>query len=494
MTIITLITALILNFAQASEKEGHGGWTMVRETGGKIDSIQLWDLWIAREEFDLTVLKSDDSAEALARARVRTLMEIDETMFRKVAIELEKILQLKRILSDRVELEPSPDLIRRLRSREGFEPKPFVKYFPNGDVQLNRIYWDWFKNQRQDVDIAAAFVHEAVYKVYRSEYNDTDSDRAVTLVAHAFSDLPLDELKKRYKRGFAPPPTSVPQTDTQVSIEIHGKAAASVKEALANWKTECDRIMGIIPKQLGDKVFYAYVFCGKPQDSEEFHGDYDTLGFVRSLGHVVLLPKLPLHTLETRLFGGYGPGENEAAKKRAYNGLFNRCEEWTETYSKRLGDRLLFSSCGHSEIDSDRRIRSEEWVVPQSGVRGYRRFNYATLGYAATSWATLLIFADPAERIAMPMTQYEGKAYRFRNDLSEEAVTEARNALYWAYETYLQACEETDILKDKRVLFVACRPRSPKAQVKEESREGYDGLIQYIGHRRVYSSRSWAAP
>lgn len=175
---------------------GGGGAYVCRNPDGSIKSSMLVDLWEAeRTTFNGRKLKikySDEDPHAQFERAMDKLREQDPELADVVAQEKENIFRRAEMLADDEEI-PVPDDLKTRRNPKGCSATGMMyyeedsKYFA-GDSDKLVVDKEIFKALRTKTDIAAAWAHEAIYKVFRDRKGQRDSKLTRRLVGCLFSD------------------------------------------------------------------------------------------------------------------------------------------------------------------------------------------------------------------------------------------------------------------------------------------------------------------
>ena len=198
----TLIILLPLTaLAEGGINGGGGGAYVCRNPKGKILESRLVDLWEAENtpfqwphktgKLHITYTNKV-SAEEQFSAAMKKLATADASLAKEVEEEKNAIFANKNSLDPSISISLPDDL------KAGYFPSGCPAegmMFFNGDSNQLDIKDEIFDKLKTKTDIAAAWAHEAIYKIFREKANHTTSRLTRRLVACLFSD-DLECVKK----------------------------------------------------------------------------------------------------------------------------------------------------------------------------------------------------------------------------------------------------------------------------------------------------------
>lgn len=185
--------SVISTFAADGTKDGGGGGAYVcRNADGAILKSMLADLWEAEKtpfrwpnhKGKLHVSKSNEDAKQQFQKALSKLASADPKFAAMVGSEMEKIWAGLEIMPEDVSIAVPDDL------KVGYFPTgcaPEGMMFYNDEADKLHIREDIFQKLETQTDVAAAWMHEAVYKILREKALHQTSKYARRLVACLFS-------------------------------------------------------------------------------------------------------------------------------------------------------------------------------------------------------------------------------------------------------------------------------------------------------------------
>jgi hypothetical protein len=171
----------------ASEKGNGGGAFVCLDHEEKVLSAESEDLWMGERHWGLKRPGPDARDEkTIAYEQVEKLKKVNPRFYRQVRAELNKVFEMRRVLSKRIILPIMPDEDYRCPGGLKAEFRQVAIYF---DQEPQLVFSKSIFENMSSVDQAALSVHEAIYKVLRDRFGatSTDSERAQKIVAHLFS-------------------------------------------------------------------------------------------------------------------------------------------------------------------------------------------------------------------------------------------------------------------------------------------------------------------
>jgi hypothetical protein len=200
----------ISSLATKGGMHGGGGKGVVcRNTDGSIKSVELLDLWEAREIYGREIIYSNEPVEkqvedALSRASgilpaytFASIVSFDRLLKIYTLIALKNKYPKYFIEKEDIQIQESNDSFERIRPSETtgckVEQIAFVDDIPANDakrVYLQKKYFDKMNNTNK----AALNLHESIYASLRNVNNETNSIRTRRAVGFIFSGGSFNEL------------------------------------------------------------------------------------------------------------------------------------------------------------------------------------------------------------------------------------------------------------------------------------------------------------
>lgn len=194
--ILITLSLLISNFAySAGVMNGGGGQSVVcRDSGGKIKSAEMLDVFEAREIFGLTPRTYSGTLDAAVASLKTDLMStMDQPDIHLFPI-IERVQKNMRLVSSAVVLKPIDDAALVAVPRD-CAIEQLAVYVDETLLLVSEEIW----NSLNVTNRAALVMHEAIYRLER--YSDvTDSRRARKIVGHLISGFAFEPV-----RGGRPP-------------------------------------------------------------------------------------------------------------------------------------------------------------------------------------------------------------------------------------------------------------------------------------------------
>lgn len=244
-----LLMASLTSFA--GNEKGNGGGAFICKTiatataGEVILSAQSQDLWETARRYE--VISSNLEADVLAFDVLEKLKSIGATRFlSEVKRELKKVMGMRSI--EDVKLVPVGDsrhYVEMASCTAGtpeFTAAAIYQDQANDLVFSKRVY-EKFDN----ISKAALNVHEAVYKVLRSEYKDVDSVRTRKIVGYLFSDMDETAIIEDIPSDSFNPDSSKSYKEKFVElVDLYNRGAkASVGEITGFEGSACYRVENV---------------------------------------------------------------------------------------------------------------------------------------------------------------------------------------------------------------------------------------------------------
>ncbi len=185
--ILVPMAALLMNIAHAKEGGVGNGWNgeaHVCAKGGQINTIEMYDLFEGHDRYRYqgnlpTSTTLDEVLGEIYRRATEISPEFGTVLEKEVNNVRAKIVSVSKLYG--------ADDSHKVVGEEGCDDLPFANWDKRADlIQVNSSYLDFLTKKKDFVQIAALYTHEAIYHLYRSELNQTDSDDARQLNAKLF--------------------------------------------------------------------------------------------------------------------------------------------------------------------------------------------------------------------------------------------------------------------------------------------------------------------
>lgn len=172
--------------AGAGPSTGGGGSAFVcRSPAGEIQKTVFLDLWEAQQVYGWPVLKNNQqTARAQIRSALLKLKTIDPVLARETANIVERIQDTAVFLGANVDFAIPEDAKAKY-----FDPNCQLSGMLYFDDQFNKLFISnpIFEKLESQTEVAAAWIHEAIYKILRSKLAQTTSMSTRVLVGCLFS-------------------------------------------------------------------------------------------------------------------------------------------------------------------------------------------------------------------------------------------------------------------------------------------------------------------
>jgi len=179
-----LLVFVNLAYAGASSGGGGGAFVCRDHTTGEIKNSELLDLWEGRNIQGWAIPASADPVDAQIAAALSKLKSIDELLYQKTLSELNHIQTTVNYLPDDAALPPPADANLKYAKKDC--PLEGMMYY-DGNFDRLQIDKSVFSHLLDNTNVAAAWVHETIYKILRDVSGQTDSTKARLLTACLFS-------------------------------------------------------------------------------------------------------------------------------------------------------------------------------------------------------------------------------------------------------------------------------------------------------------------
>jgi hypothetical protein len=236
--LVILCLMLVSTVSFAGDKVGNGGgvWACVGAQQG-ISSANLVDLYEAREEFGLAILKTVETEPMnIVQDRADFLRDNLPEYFANWAGALQFVMGNTRYVS--AELVVVDDALYRIKPlpktcKGGqWQYTQFANFTHLGQVLIQKELWN--ETALAPIDKAALIWHEAIYKWLRDTAGDRDSIRTRQIVGILFSDLNVNQIKMEIQKVLAntnpQPPT--PQPPPSPTVPENEKVICLVRNAM----------------------------------------------------------------------------------------------------------------------------------------------------------------------------------------------------------------------------------------------------------------------
>jgi hypothetical protein len=170
-----------------------GGGAYVCRSNGEITKSHLVDLWESEnidfpwphlKKSKLNINYSTSSWKTILKGALKNLDQVDPNLSKQVKVEIEEIIANQYFLPSGVSITVPSDLLTNYFPR-GCAPEGMMYY--ENDFQRVNIDKEIFDKLATQTDIAASYLHEAIYKVLRdSKHKHVNSKGTRRLVACLF--------------------------------------------------------------------------------------------------------------------------------------------------------------------------------------------------------------------------------------------------------------------------------------------------------------------
>lgn len=184
LVLFTTVYASILNAGPISS--GGGGVFVCRNNENRITSVEMIDLWEIQNIAGYRVLESNEAPEIQISKALDKLGKLAPTFAEDIRKEIESQKKMFKPLQPGVRLLPPNDIATPYR-KDGCDIAGMMYY----DNTYNRISYDaeYFSHLSSNTQIAAAYLHEAIYKILRqAPNNNVNSVLTRTIVGDILSE------------------------------------------------------------------------------------------------------------------------------------------------------------------------------------------------------------------------------------------------------------------------------------------------------------------
>lgn len=185
MKSLLFLFSLALSLNAFAGKEGGGGGAFVcRNSANEIMNSELLDLWEGREIIGWNIPYSNDPVETQLHKAIDKLKNVDTGLYQLVLKELAHIQSTVRYFPADVTISAPDDAMNQYQ-KTGCPLEGMMYYDGNFDrLGVNKTIFDHLLN---NTNVAAAWVHETIYKIWREEEAQSDSRQARRLTACLFA-------------------------------------------------------------------------------------------------------------------------------------------------------------------------------------------------------------------------------------------------------------------------------------------------------------------
>lgn len=206
---------------------GGGGGKVVacRNTSGDLTSVELLDLFEAKNIYGLSINESSASVADQVASTLTALDGLDPNMVAfgyGLASELRRqilIIDQNTNWVKNAHLQLTTDSYEKIVPPSGCQIEQLINYTALGEVMFDKELWDKMSITNQ----AAAKVHEALYAFLREEYSETNSLRTrkavgLAISGHQFKPFALQLPKKRFSCTGVNPGASDKKAQTRLVV------------------------------------------------------------------------------------------------------------------------------------------------------------------------------------------------------------------------------------------------------------------------------------
>jgi hypothetical protein len=172
---------------------GGGGVFVCRDKQGQINHVEMIDLWEIKNipEKQYTVLESNELPDVQIERALTKIETLAPTFAKAIRMEVLNQRNMYQPLNPGIRLVPPTDMGTPYR-KEGCEVAGMLYY----DSWKKRISYDpeYFSHLNSNTQIAAAYLHEAIYKILRAPpHENINSIFTRTIVGNLLSDYQFME-------------------------------------------------------------------------------------------------------------------------------------------------------------------------------------------------------------------------------------------------------------------------------------------------------------
>ena len=331
MFTVLLFVALPGQNLLAGPGSGGGGGAYVCRSGGSIQSAELLDLFEAREASGQKIVYDENTpVGAQADKALAKLKTIHPGLAESAAIALNFIREPGHIVEASASLNIAPplDAISNLNKSVNGVNCPLEGMMYYNDLRQRLIIKpEIFNAQKSKTEKAAAYVHEAIYKALRDDFNAETSTNARLLTGCLFSDNVANclNLKKIVL------PKGLDAWKCQDDVNSFYLVKLTEKDAVndPNWQ--------VIFLKSGNLVFRyeTSLFASMAEPGTYTIPDYM---FLDSSVHVTGLERLPVRLTPTAAFDG-GSLQNTRNLIESADDGYKHLAAWNNTYCKLIQEK-----------------------------------------------------------------------------------------------------------------------------------------------------------
>ena len=207
-------------------KEGHGGHGVVC-TGatGRIESVELFDLWEGRQAYGLQTAKWDGDWKTIV-GQILTRLDADQySLFVPVAEHARAIMEKLQFIEEGAQLPDIDDEDALVIPRDCAK-KTIASYVNDDLVLVDSVYW----NHLSETGKAGLVMHEAWYRYLRETDGITGSQRPRHVNAHFMAGKRFDSPVAEHDYGLACSDLSQPELNLFriLKVEENGETYARI--------------------------------------------------------------------------------------------------------------------------------------------------------------------------------------------------------------------------------------------------------------------------
>lgn len=476
--ILTVLLMLLTHVGNSQTAEdtggngaGNGGFARVCRAGdrlGKVLEAEFADLWWGREELNLKNLRSKEPALTQAKEKVQFLLDVDDDYFSTLPTEMEKVISEHRVLSENTGLKDPGDNYRNITlinrdPAKSCAVETLINYTKDDNILIKKDVWEFLtsaaaKGTELETDVAAAYLHEAVYKLVRSKEKTPTSEKASLFVAMAFSGMTVADYTKwyknylttkRYKTTEAIPAVDINEGIDSDIIQSSGDRDKDIVSAKANWSKKCEAWKKKVRQSLDPISRFAYPTC---RENKIIIQDVAGGVQVSSLARISAGPKLEIvREMRDTVPGDFFPltSDINSDKLKSIESYNQACDAWKKKMLTRFGSLTFYVSCGFRQDSSTQYAVGQEWV-DTTGVIYFG--NYAARRYPPTGYWKSIMKNVGYTSYSIGSVFLYSKKYIWADSYSQPEVcsdyvtvqsgTEG-DAFAVANKGYLKACEDT---------------------------------------------------
>jgi hypothetical protein len=200
--IFTLLPAAYAGGSQSDGGNGGGGF-VCREENGAIKSVEILDLFEGQLPPTNLIFDSNQNLDDYL-TQAQFLMESNPSFLASFQRELIRVRRNIIPMPDYVELELTNDDLRKF-NQKNCKFIQIANYADHGRIYVNQEIYNYLLHYNS-LNLAALYIHEAVYSLARSNVKDTDSTRSRQLTAQLLAVNSSSRIIESFMKQLSPAP------------------------------------------------------------------------------------------------------------------------------------------------------------------------------------------------------------------------------------------------------------------------------------------------